>query len=173
MYCVFRRVPDAGVFALLLCDLVCRVDWRKINLPKLSIRISLHAAPVFPVWDAVSQTRNYTGTHTSRAARIEPITPPGNVYCTSQFASLSETLGVREYECGYVGHLPLAKAYGTQAVFNVKWSEVLSNDQFTRQLQTKRRAVLAFIPSASKSAEGGGGEGDGGGDGDEERRVKP
>ena len=55
LYMVFSRVPDAGSFALLLSDLVQRVPWHKFGLPKsLSIRISLHAAPVHPVVDPIT-----------------------------------------------------------------------------------------------------------------------
>jgi hypothetical protein len=63
--------------------------------------------------------QNYTGVHTSRAARIEPITPPGCVYCSQAFASMSETLCVSDYECTYVGNVPLAKGYGLQPVSHV------------------------------------------------------
>ncbi len=65
--------------------------------------------------------QNYTGVHTSRAARIEPITPPGCVYCSQAFAALSETLGAATYSCNYVGNVELAKAYGLQPVYHVRW----------------------------------------------------
>lgn len=58
VYFVFSSVPDAGSFALLLSDLVTRIAWWKLGLPKsLSIRISLHAAPVHPVIDPITQTK--------------------------------------------------------------------------------------------------------------------
>jgi hypothetical protein len=58
VYFVFSRVPDAGSFALLLSDLVTRIPWYKLGLPKsLNIRISLHAAPVHPVVDPITQTK--------------------------------------------------------------------------------------------------------------------
>jgi hypothetical protein len=161
------------MFALLLADLVLRIPWWKLGLPKsLSIRISLHAAPVHPVVDPVTQTKNYTGVHTSRAARIEPITPPGCVYCSQAFAAMSETLCVTDYECTYVGNVPLAKGYGLQPVFHVRWAQAFSNAHFQKML-ARRGAVLAFVPTASKSEEEGGGGGDGV-DGEGERLiVKP
>lgn len=62
LYMVFSRVPDAGTFALLLSDLVQRVPWHKFGLPKsLAIRISLHAAPVHPIVDPVTQKKVSSG----------------------------------------------------------------------------------------------------------------
>ena len=68
---------------------------------------------------------NYTGVHTSRAARIEPITPPGSVYCSQAFAAIVETLRgkPRTFDCQYVGNVPLPKGYGMAPVFVVQWTE--------------------------------------------------
>src|SRR5260370_17996085 len=77
LYLVFHGVQDAGVFALDLCDLVTGTDWGSRGLPPgLSMRIALHAGPVYPFLDPITHTVNYTGTHVSRPARIDPITPP-------------------------------------------------------------------------------------------------
>ena len=41
-----------GYFALLLSDLVTRVPWEQLGLPDdLSIRVSLHAAPLYAIMD--------------------------------------------------------------------------------------------------------------------------
>ena len=120
-YFVFFSATDAGEFALSLSDLVSGVRWKSIGLPdNLNIRVSLHAAPVYALTDPITGVRNYTGVHTSRAARIEPITPPGSVYCSQAFAAVSANLPSK-FECSYVGNVPLAKAYGMQPVYHVKW----------------------------------------------------
>ena len=38
----------------------------------------------------------YTGPHTSRTARIEPITPPGQVYASASFAAVAAATGVTD-----------------------------------------------------------------------------
>jgi class 3 adenylate cyclase len=53
------------------------------------------------------------GPHVSRAARIEPITPPGQVYASQEFAALAAADGVKEIRCDYVGQTSMAKKYGT------------------------------------------------------------
>jgi hypothetical protein len=149
LYGVWARVPDAGEFALMLSDLVAKVPWHTLGLPNnLNIRISLHAAPVHVVTDPILRLKNFTGVHTSRAARIEPITPPGSVYCTQAFAAISEMLGVRSYECTYVGNVPLAKKYGMQPVYAVRWRS--SSQSVPRLLHQRLREKLKKLALRAK-----------------------
>src|SRR6516225_2560062 len=59
----------------------------------LNIRVGLHTGPVFLFQDRVVQRMSYTGAHVSRAARIEPVTEPGEVYTSEEFAALAELDG--------------------------------------------------------------------------------
>ena len=121
LYFVFSEVRDAGLFALDLCELMVSTDWSKKGLPKaINLRIALHAGPVYSCVDPVTGLASFTGTHVSRAARIEPITPPGQVYASQAFAALSAAQGVTEFTCDYVGQTPLAKGYGTFATYHVR-----------------------------------------------------
>jgi class 3 adenylate cyclase len=86
----------------------------------MGIRIGLHSGPAFPVVDPIIKQFNYTGVHVSRAARIEPITPPGAVYASQAFAALAEAVGVREFACDYVGKTVLAKNYGEFPTYRVR-----------------------------------------------------
>jgi class 3 adenylate cyclase len=54
----------------------------------------------------------FTGTHVNRTARIEPVTPPGEVYVTDAFAAALVLAGEDELTCDYVGHMAAAKGYG-------------------------------------------------------------
>ncbi len=113
LYFVFSNVRDAGQFALDFRDAVCSTDWSKHGLPALNLRIGLHAGPVFSCCDPVTQHTTYIGANVSRAARIEPITPPGEVYASQTFAALAAAEGVKEFRCDYVGQTSMAKKYGT------------------------------------------------------------
>src|SRR5262249_38596213 len=80
IYLVFENGESAFEVAMNLRDLVAETDWEKLGLPSgISLRIGLHAGPVYRIVDPVLKRRNYTGSHVSRTARIEPITPPGQV----------------------------------------------------------------------------------------------
>jgi class 3 adenylate cyclase len=120
LYFVFERVGDAARFALQLRDRLRSADWSEHGLPPdLSIRIALHAGPVYRCIDPVTDHVTYTGTHVSRAARIEPITPPGHVYTSLAFAALLRLDRSTEFTCDYVGETPLAKGFGTFPTYHL------------------------------------------------------
>jgi class 3 adenylate cyclase len=121
LYFVFGSVRDAGLFALELQDSIAQADWSLCGLPaSLSLRTGLHAGPAYACQDPVTERLNYFGAHVSRAARIEPITPVGQVYASGAFAALARAEGVREFRCEYVGRTPLAKKYGTLPMYVVR-----------------------------------------------------
>ena len=123
LYSVFASVQDGGNFALQLRDLVCDTDWQAKGLPKeLNLRISLHAGPVYCYKEPVFKELEYAGSHIVRAARIEPITPPGQVYASQQFAALASTQRVQGFTCEYVGRIPLPKHAGIIPLYLVRRS---------------------------------------------------
>jgi class 3 adenylate cyclase/tetratricopeptide (TPR) repeat protein len=113
LYFVFSNVREGGQFALDLRDAVRNTDWSKHGLPSLNLRIGLHAGPVYSCLDPVTECTTYIGSNVSRAARIEPITPTGQVYASQAFAALAAAEGVKEFRCDYVGQTSMAKKYGT------------------------------------------------------------
>jgi class 3 adenylate cyclase/tetratricopeptide (TPR) repeat protein len=130
LYCVFANVSDAGNFSLLLQDRISAINWTRYGLPEnLDLRISLHAGPVFLYEDPLHQGPYYTGVHVSRAARIEPITPIGQVYASQQFAALVSTQHVKDFICDYVGRVPLPKQAGIIPLYLVRRSNPLPRRQ--------------------------------------------
>ncbi len=120
LYMVFGCVKDAGNYALELNKLVTGTDWTERGLPRgLNIRIALHCGPVYVGRNPVTGLALYTGPHTSRAARIEPITPPGQVYASSAFAAVAAATGADRWGMQYVGRMPLAKGYGPLGLYHV------------------------------------------------------
>jgi class 3 adenylate cyclase len=114
LYLVFDSMRDTGAFALRLCERVRTADWRAVGFRHdVALRIGLHAGPAYAFLDPVTGRRNFIGAHVSRAARIEPITPPGEVYASQAFAALARSEGAQGFTCAYVGQTPMAKAYGT------------------------------------------------------------
>lgn len=121
LYMVFANVADAGHYALELAALVSRLDRAACGLPAgFNLRIALHCGPVHCGREPITGGPLYTGPHTSRTARIEPITPPGQVYASSAFAAVAAASGVQDLEMRYVGRIPLAKGYGTLGLYNVR-----------------------------------------------------
>lgn len=121
LYFVFSDVDLAGKFALQLADLVATTKWEEKGLRAgLNLRIGLHAGPVYEFDDPITGSRSYSGTHVSRAARIEPITPAGQVYASEAFAALAAAQRADNFTCDYVGQTPMAKGYGTLPTYHVR-----------------------------------------------------
>lgn len=112
-YFVFGEIESAGRFALDLRDRVCAVDWKSKGLPRdISLRIALHAGPLYSCRNPITGRRTYTGSHVVRTARIEPITPPNQVYASESFAATAAAQGIAAFSFRYVGQTPLAKETG-------------------------------------------------------------
>jgi class 3 adenylate cyclase len=123
LYLIFPTVRDAGVFALELCAMTVNTKWGELELPEtLRVRVGLHAGPLFDFADRVTGQLTLAGKHVTRAARVEPITPPGMVYATQEFAALAAAYGVTEFVCEPVGRVSLAKKAGVTPLFTVRKS---------------------------------------------------
>ncbi len=121
LYFVYNDLISAAEYALELRDLLKEKDWKSLHLSEsLSIRIGLHIGPVFGAKEPILKKVNYFGRHVNRAARIEPITNPGNVYASEQFASLLVSHRDNRLECIYVGVIVLPKKFGTYPIYLVK-----------------------------------------------------
>jgi class 3 adenylate cyclase len=127
LYMVFDDALDAARYALELSELASGTDWTAHGLPAtFNLRIALHCGPVYCGEDPVTEAPLFTGPHTSRAARIEPITPPGQVYASSAFAAVAATRGAQGVAMRYVGRTPLAKRSGSLALYHLhpeRWTQ--------------------------------------------------
>ncbi len=86
----------------------------------MSMRIGLHCGPVYIGQDPITGSPLYTGIHTSRTARIEPITPPGQVYASGAFAAVAAARCTDGLRFSYIGRTQLAKQYGALALYHVR-----------------------------------------------------
>ncbi len=86
----------------------------------LQLRIAIHYGPVHPVHDPILDRPSFAGREIIRAARMEPITPPGEIFVTEQLASALFLAGESGLRCGYVGVLPSAKGFGSFRMYSVK-----------------------------------------------------
>ena len=77
---------------------------------------------MFPIHDPVLDEPAFMGSHVSRTARIEPVTPPGAVYVTEAFAAALVLDEQTRFTCDYVGHMPLAKDYGSLRMYRLRYA---------------------------------------------------
>jgi class 3 adenylate cyclase len=120
LYVVMEHAIPMVQYALELRDAICRTDWAALKLPsEITVRIGLHAGPVFEGTDPFTRTPRFFGSHVTRAARIEPITIPGHVFASQQFVALFTAEQRAEasegngwpYTCEYLGRMALAKNF--------------------------------------------------------------
>lgn len=120
LFAVGNKASHLIELAFLLKNLFRDTDWEEKHLPSgLSIRIAIHAGPVFIGRDPIRDESNSYGSHINRTARLEPITLPGCVYASAQFAALLKLETKDKYRYQYVGQLELPKNTGYQEVYHI------------------------------------------------------
>jgi class 3 adenylate cyclase len=119
VYVVLTDAGSAAACALDLRDAMGAIDLAGLQLPvHLALRLGGHVGPVFPVLNPVLGTPAFIGSHVNRTARIEPVTPPGSVFVTEEFAAALELENSR-FTCEYVGHIPAAKDLGRLRMYRL------------------------------------------------------
>jgi class 3 adenylate cyclase len=113
LFVVFTALGAAARCALDIQSALAKLEMQSAGLPPtLALRLGLDAGAVFEVQDPILKSPSFTGSHVSRTARLEPSTPPGEVYVTEPFAALFTLLQDDELICEYVGLMQAAKNYG-------------------------------------------------------------
>lgn len=121
IFLVLTDASSAAACALDLQDAMTSIDLESQGLPRhLALRLGAHLGPVFQYHDPVIDGPDFTGSHVSRTARIEPITPAGEVYVSEPFAAALVLTDRRDLTCDYVGHMPLAKGYGRLRMYRLR-----------------------------------------------------
>jgi class 3 adenylate cyclase len=118
---VFSDVTAAADCALGLHDTLAAFDLASLGLPTdLHMRIGAHAGPVFAFDDPITHRRTYWGRELTRAARIEPRTPEGEVYVTDAFAALLALEPGTAFATDYVGRITTAKDFETIPMYRLR-----------------------------------------------------
>jgi class 3 adenylate cyclase len=119
LFLVFTDLSAAAQVALELRDMVADTHWEECGLPSsMGVRISLDAGPVYGYRDAITTRAEVCGMYVNRAARIEPITPPNQVYASEAFAALYVVLSRKPLQFNYVGQTQLPKGFGWTPLYS-------------------------------------------------------
>lgn len=120
LFLVFSDINAAAHCALDMQAVLADIEYEHHDMPAdLSLRIGCHFGLVFPMRDPVTNTDGFFGANVNKAARIEPITPPGEVYVSEEFAARL-SLTNQEFNCEYVGEVATAKGYGVFCMYLLK-----------------------------------------------------
>jgi class 3 adenylate cyclase len=109
---IFDRVALAAHFSLDLQERLAAVPFAALGMPPtLRPRIAGDFGRTWQGFDFVRKEITYYGLHVTRAARLEPVTPPGAIYVTQSFAAAAATEDPT-LSCDYVGDLVTPKNFG-------------------------------------------------------------
>lgn len=112
--------PVAAEIALALQESLQDFDYSLLGLSESSgMRIGVHYGPAYQTKDLITGQTTFYGTEVSRAARIEPVTPPGAVFVTEPFAAILVLEASDRFKCRYVGNVEFAKGYGTYPIYRL------------------------------------------------------
>ena len=118
VHAVFSDVSTAAKCALEMQKALQQLDSDDVKLPvRPEMRMALDVGPVFEGYDFIKKENTYYGSTLTRAARMEPVTPVREVFVTEAFAALCAMECANDIRCEYVGHLPLAHAYGDERMY--------------------------------------------------------
>ena len=123
IFVVMNQALPMMRYAMALRD----IQFEALGLPKeMSVRIGLHAGPVFEGLNAMTRRKSFYGSHVNRAARIEPVTLPGHIYASQSFVALltdeQQKLPQEEHQfvSEFLGNIALAKNFGNMNVYRVR-----------------------------------------------------
>ena len=120
LYAVAKSAPAAAEIALQLQDRLARFDYATLGLDGSGgMRIGAHYGPAYKTVDHITGRTTFYGTEVSKAARIEPVTPPGAVFVTEPFAAILALEASDRFHCRYVGRIALAKKYGDYPMYRL------------------------------------------------------
>jgi len=118
LFVIMDNAVNGARCALDLQDRLHSVDLAAAGLPAdMGLRLGGHTAPLVPVYDPVLRAPMVMGRGLTRAARIEPRTPTGEVYVTTGFAALLRLEPDSGVTSEYVGHLTTAKNFETTPMY--------------------------------------------------------
>lgn len=121
LYLSFDEITTAAEALVSLSEAMAALDLAELGLPAGGgMRIAAHFGAVYEVQDPVTHAANYYGSEVSRAARVEPVTPPAQVWVTEPMAAAVALNASDRFACRYVGRIALAKNHGTERIYRLE-----------------------------------------------------
>ncbi|HEV2567500.1 tetratricopeptide repeat-containing protein [Sphingomonas sp.] len=118
---VFSTAEAAADAGLALQAALLSVSPAELGLDRpTQMRVSLHFGPVYFGPDPITGREAFYGTEISRAARVEPLTPPGSVYASQPLAAILANTAPEKFSATYVGKIDLPKGFGQYPLYALR-----------------------------------------------------
>lgn len=121
IFLVTEKASVAAKIAVEFNETLAGIDQSSLVLDEpLLMRIGLHFGPVYKLYDHLAQSVTYSSNEVTKTARIEPVTPPGEIFGTEPFVAMLELEGEGWASFDYAGTIPSAKDYGAFRMFHIR-----------------------------------------------------
>jgi class 3 adenylate cyclase len=121
LFVVVADVMRAAECCFALRDVLLPEQIAAAGLPEhLALRLSAHVGPLHRRRDRVIRRDKFCGMEVIRTARIEPVTPVGEIFVTEQFAATLACAAGEQYVCEYAGVQPMAKNFGECRMYSLR-----------------------------------------------------
>ncbi len=121
IFLVTEKASTVAQIATALNEVIAEIDQSSLDLEEpLLMRIGLHYGTVYKVYDHLTQCFTFASSDVTKTARIEPVTPPGEVFGTEPFVAMLELEGEEWSTFEYAGTISSAKNFGAFRMFHIR-----------------------------------------------------
>ncbi len=121
IFLVTRKASTAAKIAVAMNTVLAEIDQSGLEIDEpLMLRIGLHFGPVYKLYDHLAGCHTYSSHDVTKTARIEPVTPPGEIFGTEPFVAMLELEGEGWAHFEYAGTLSSAKDFGAFRMFHIR-----------------------------------------------------
>jgi class 3 adenylate cyclase len=121
IFLVTEKASTVAKIAVALNTVLAEIDQSKLSIKEpLMMRIGLHFGPVYKLYDHLAECYTYSSNDVTKTARIEPVTPPGEIFGTEPFVAMLELEGEGWANFEYAGTLSSAKNFGAFRMFHIR-----------------------------------------------------
>jgi len=155
LFLVFSDAVTCADTALRLVERIESIDWPRHGLPKdTTVRVGVHYGPVYQHFDKIINQDNFFGGQVNRTARIEPVTTPGCVFASEQFAAELSVQPNHNFLLEYVGVEQLAKNYDRCSLYRlgIVSDPRLSAEVVAEQPLATKQNKTPYVPKPAATA---------------------
>lgn len=121
IFLVTAKAATVAGIAMELNAALASLDQTGLNIDEpLQMRIGLHYGPVYKVYDHLARRYTFSSHDVTKTARIEPVTPPGEIFGTEPFVAMLEMEGNNWVSPEYAGTISSAKNFGEFRMFHIR-----------------------------------------------------
>ncbi len=126
-------------------DFFVNFDWEDAELPQLQVRSSIHQGESSSLKDPFTGRDTVIGPSVIRAARLEPVTKPNQVWVTKAVSVQIQSFENTIFACDPLGDVALPKSYGSEGVYALRRMNEEPAEPIAQHEQSKYRVGIGIV----------------------------